>query len=155
MSKVGQKNGAGGGGGERRCCDKVLMCRIPGHPAMHRDSHSPRRPDCSACGGAGLPTLSRKTLGTVSLRRFSILRSVAMATGVESIFVRVIEDFSKDCLATRYRASPARNDCDVCVSYKIWFDLSSLLRFWKANHRSLLCSSLFQWTQDESFAILS
>ena len=27
-----------------------------------------------------------------------------------------IEDFSKDCAGTRYGASPARNDCDVCVS---------------------------------------
>ena len=27
-----------------------------------------------------------------------------------------IEDFSKDCPGTRYGASPARNDCDVCVS---------------------------------------
>ena len=28
----------------------------------------------------------------------------------------VIEDFSKDCPGTRDGASPARNDCDVCVS---------------------------------------
>ena len=28
----------------------------------------------------------------------------------------VIEDFSKDCPGTRYGASSARNDCDVCVS---------------------------------------
>ena len=27
-----------------------------------------------------------------------------------------IEDFSKDCPGTRYGASPAKNDCDVCVS---------------------------------------
>ena len=60
------------------------------------------------------------------------------------------EDFSKDCPGTRYGASPARNDCDVCVSGLIWH----LFRSWRANHRSLLCSSLFQWTHDESFTIL-
>ena len=31
-----------------------------------------------------------------------------------------IEDFSKDCPGTRYGASLARNDCDVCVSGLIW-----------------------------------
>ena len=33
-----------------------------------------------------------------------------------------------------------------CVCFS--FGMSSHFPFWKANHRSLLCSSLFQWTQD-------
>ena len=39
----------------------------------------------------------------------------------------------------------------VCV-FLVWYVIS--FRFWKTNHRSLLCSSLFQWTQDGSFTIL-
>ena len=34
-----------------------------------------------------------------------------------------IEDFSKDCPGTRYGASPARNNCDVCV-FLVWYVIS-------------------------------